>query len=171
MSTNEQINNVMSIIKELIIDIAIFDGMKSLASKYENNDTFNSLYNNNAMMIVIRLSNIFGKDYEDNHWKKYIDDHNDFRNKVLYKTFEAPEKWIVFHNNLVSFRSEYCAHYVVKEITSYLPFMNIIYKLLEDTILYFTDCFNFTPSYTKEEIESIYQSKLDETIKLFRNKS
>ena len=88
MSTNEQINNVMSIINELIIDIAIFDGMKSLASKYENNDTFNSLYNNNAMMIVIRLSNIFGKDYEDNHWKKYIDDHTPSGTTPDYSSLE-----------------------------------------------------------------------------------
>ena len=170
MPTNEQINNVVSIIKELIIDIAIFDGMKSQASKYENDDTFNSLYNNNAMMIVIRVSNIFGANSEDNHWKKLVDDYDDFRNNVLYKSFESKEKWEDFYNNLTNFRDKYCAHYAVEEIKSYLPFMKAIYKLLKEVTLYFIKYFNLCPSYTAKEIDSIYQNKMDETIKLFANK-
>lgn len=162
------LNNVLKIIPEIIQSIATFNAMESMLDDNLNNNSFINLYNNNAMMIIIRVCNVFGTDSEDNHWKKIVDNEDDFRNNVILRVFKDLEEWNMFHNNLVNFRKKYCVHMVPEDIESSLSKMDTIYLLLKDTMIYFSNKYGLIPSCTSDSIDDVFNSEKSASMKLFR---
>ncbi len=176
----ERINNFINIICLSIESIAIYKAMSTLLEKYKNDNVFVTLFNHNAMMIVIRISDLFGKNNEDNHWKKLFKKchYEDFRNKVIFDIFEDQGKFNDFYENLTSFRSNYVVHYSVGEKKfyqdknrklTYLPDLDIVVELLKKTLIYVLNYFKiFGSEDAISDVTDLYNEHYIKTLMVFK---
>lgn len=171
----EREENFLEVINSAIESIAVYKAMYSLVDKYRNNNGFITLLNSSAMFAIIRLSNIYGTNKEENHWKKiFTDDEDLFRQKVIHKVFK--DNYNEYQNNLTNIRNNYIIHYNIGEekiknngklLT--IPDLNISYELLKKTLLFFLDYFEYTNTDNAEkEIEDFYNVTYDKVICLFK---
>lgn len=170
--------NIFEIINGLIESIAIYKGMATVIDKYKDDNIFITLFNNNAMMIVIRFSNIFGTDSEDNHWKNLFKGYeDDFRKKVIYTIFKNEKEFKSYHNNLTSFRSKYSVHYKVGKDKYYigastnsisLPNLDVTLELTIKTLIYMLEHFKYENRQNAyKDINEFYNKQLQKTIQKY----
>lgn len=173
-------NSIISIIEKLLQNIAIYKAMYSLLSYYKENYVFINLLNNTAMMTIIRFSNIFGTDSEENHWKKlFKGDENSFRKNVILKVFKNMDEYRKYYDNLINFRSNYTVHYLVgnakyldkkENYLIELPDLTQGKELLIKTLLYLLSYFNYSNTENADkEINDFYEDQYLKTIKMFSN--
>ena len=174
---NDLQKNFKEILNQLIECIAIYRAMSDLLDKYKSNNVFINLFNNNAMMILIRLANVFGTDGEENHWKKVFSNQiNDFEQNVICKVFENKQNYDIFHKNFTEFRSRYIAHFKVGEDKYlskhgeilYYPYLDQVKDLVINSYLYFCKIFDSDSGITIEyEVNDFYYTQYNKTIKFF----
>jgi len=182
MSDERQVNreeNFIEIITFLIEGIATHKAMQELLKNHKANNAFIIIFNNNFMMIIIRLSNIFGVDGEDNHWKKLFSDYDEFRKNVILKVFDNIDEYKKYCKNLVEIRNRYIVHFKVGKDKYYsasnleltFPVLDKAKVLLKNSLIFLLKYYDYTIEHEpNSEFDMLFKNTYDNAIELFEKK-